>query len=195
MEFKGRYVIPASPDAVWAALHDPETLSKAIPGCEEVERISANEFKARAQVKIGPVKARFEGKVRLTPHAPEAGFTHALTLSGEGQGGPAGFAKGESEVRLAADRGGTVLTYDAKANVGGRLAQIGQRLIDGAAKAIADEFFAKFASLMTPPKAEAAAEPEPAPVPVKEEGLGPQIWLVGLIAVVLILLTVFSIVL
>jgi carbon monoxide dehydrogenase subunit G len=193
MEFKGRYVIPASPDAVWAALHVPETLARAIPGCEEVEKISDREFRAKAQLKIGPVKARFEGKVRLDPRTPEAGFTHALKLSGEGQGGPAGFAKGESEVRLAAEGSGTVLTYDARANVGGRLAQIGQRLIDGAAKAIADEFFAKFAAGMTP--SEAGAEAEPAPSPTKEEGLGPQIWLVGLIAVVLILLTVFSIVL
>src|SRR6202035_4240331 len=102
----------------------------------------------------GPVMARFEGKVYLTPHLAEPGFSHALTLKGEGQGGAAGFARGESEVRLAAANGGTVLTYDARAIVGGRLAQLGQRLIDGVAKSLADEFFAKFASLMTPSEAE-----------------------------------------
>jgi carbon monoxide dehydrogenase subunit G len=196
MEFKGRYSILAPPDAVWAALHDPSVLAKVIPGCEGVERISDTEFRARAQLKIGPVKARFEGKVSLAPHAPEAGFSHALTLKGEGQGGAAGFAKGESEVRLARENGGTVLTYDAKANVGGRLAQVGQRLIDGAAKAIADEFFANFAKEMKP----AAVEPGTSSVPhppqkSDEEGLAPQVWVIGLIAVVLILLTVFSVVL
>jgi hypothetical protein len=198
MEFKGRYSILAPPGAVWAALHDPSMLAKAIPGCEGVEKISDTEFKAKALVKIGPVKARFEGKVVLTPHAPEAGFSHALTLKGEGQGGAAGFAKGESEVRLAPENGGTVLTYNAKANVGGRLAQVGQRLIDGAAKAIADEFFANFAKEMKPAAVEPAPATSPAPHPPQrtdEDGLAPQIWVVGLIAVVLILLTVFSVVL
>ena len=190
MDFKGRYLISASPEKVWEALHDTNELSRTIPGCESVEKISDREFKATASIKIGPVKARFQGRVRLTPHEPEAGFSHALTLAGEGQGGAAGFAKGESEVRLASESGGTALTYDAKATVGGRLAQIGQRLIDGAAKSIADEFFEKFAEAMKSPGA--AAEPEkPA---ATEPGLGPQIWVVGLIAVVIILLTVFSIV-
>jgi len=198
MEFKGRYSILAPPDAVWAALHDPAVLAKTIPGCEKVEKISDTEFKARAQIRIGPVKARFEGKVLLAPHAPEAGFSHALTLKGEGTGGAAGFAKGESEVHLARENDGTLLTYDAKATVGGKLAQIGQRLIDGAAKTIADEFFANFADAMKPAAATVPSAVISAPVSVPasaEEGLAPQIWVVGLIATVLILLTVFSIVL
>ena len=194
MEFKGYYTIPAAPEAVWAALHDETMLAQAIPGCEAVEKLSANAFKARAVVKIGPVKARFEGRVELAEHAPEAGFSHALTLKGEGQAGPAGFARGESEVRLAREGSGTGLHYDAKAVVGGRLAQVGQRLIDGAAKSLADEFFAKFASLMqareTPQPQVAASAPARA-----EEGLAPQIWVVGLIGIVIILLIVFSIVL
>jgi carbon monoxide dehydrogenase subunit G len=192
MEFKGRYLIAAPPEAVWAALHDPGLLAQAIPGCEGVEKISDTEFKAKAALTIGPVKARFEGKVQLSPHPPQPGFSHALTLKGEGQGGPAGFAKGVSEVRLAREDGGTALTYDAKAIVGGRLAQLGQRLVDGAAKSIADEFFAKFAALMKPVEAEATRVPETAPA---EDGLAPQIWLLGLIAIVLTLLAVFSIVL
>jgi|SRR5215471_16205296 len=196
MEFKGRYSIPAEPEAVWSALHDEAVLSKSIPGGESVEKVSANEFKARATLKIGPVKAKFEGHVKLTTHAPMAGFSHALTLKGEGQGGPAGFARGEAEVRLGPEGSGTLLMYDAKAVVGGRLAQIGQRLIDAAAKSIADEFFAKFTAVMhertavTPRPAPATEKPAPA-----EEGLGPQIWVVGLIGIVIILLIVFSIVL
>ena len=194
MDFRGRYVISASPDAVWTALHDPRLLAQAIPGCEALEKISDTEFKAKAAVTVGPVKARFEGKVQLGPHPPEAGFSHALTLKGEGQGGAAGFARGESEVRLAPLDGGTVLTYNAKAIVGGRLAQIGQRLIDGAAKSLADEFFGKFSNLM---KSTAVSAPAPPSVQAAraDEGLAPQIWLVGLIAIVLILLAVFSIVL
>jgi carbon monoxide dehydrogenase subunit G len=194
MEFKGRYLISAPPEAVWTALHNPRVLAQVIPGCEAIEKISDTEFKAKAAITIGPVKARFEGKVQLAPHAPDTGFSHAVTLKGEGQGGAAGFARAESEVRLAPEGDGTALTYDAKAIVGGRLAQLGQRLIDGAAKSLADEFFARFTALMEP------IEPVAAPlVPetalASKEGLPPQIWLVGLIAIVLILLTVFSIVL
>jgi len=199
MDFKGKYSIPASPEAVWAALHQPEMLGAAIPGCESVEKLSETEFKARAVVKIGPVKARFEGKVQLHEIEPPAGVARAMKLRGEGQGGAAGFARGESEVRLSRDGDGTVLEYDAKAMVGGRLAQIGQRLIDGAAKALADEFFAKFVALMQapapPPAAMAVATRSSVSVSPREEGLAPQIWVVGLIGIIVILLIVFSIVL
>jgi len=199
MDFKGKYSISAQPAAVWSALHDPEMLAASIPGCEAVEKLSATEFKARAVVKIGPVKARFEGRVELRELEPPAGIAHAMVLKGEGQGGAAGFARGESQVLISADGEGSLLEYDAKAVVGGRLAQVGQRLIDGAAKALADEFFAKFAALMKP-----AAAPEPvssAPAPraaegkPSEEGLAPQIWVAGLIGIIVILLIVFSIVL
>ncbi len=197
MDFKGKYSIPAQPDAVWNALHEAEILAAAIPGCEGVERLSPNEFKARAVVKVGPVKARFDGKVELRELEPPAGVAHAMMLKGEGQGGAAGFARGESQVRLSAQGEGTLLEYDAKAIVGGRLAQVGQRLIDGAAKALADEFFAKFASVM---QAQAMAQvPMPAPLAAdgkpQEEGLAPQIWVAGLIGIIVILLIVFSIVL
>ena len=199
MDFKGQYSIPASPDAVWAALHDPAVLANAIPGCEGVDRVSDSEMKAKAAIKVGPVKARFEGRVTLEELAPPAGFVKAMKLRGEGQGGAAGFARGESEVRLSVEPGGTLLQYDAKAMIGGRLAQVGQRLIDASAKALADEFFAKFAALMQP---EASAPPVIAPMatqapkePPREEGLAPQIWVAGLIGVIIILLIVFSIVL
>ena len=196
MEFKGRYAISAPPQTVWAALQNPELLKQSIPGCESLEKLSDGAFKAKVVLSIGPVKARFEGKVQLAPQPPEAGYSHAMTLKGEGQGGPAGFAKGESQVRLAPSEGGTLLTYDAKAVVGGRLAQLGQRLIDGAAKSIADEFFAKFASLVTPAQIADETAPRSQPSPISEienrpRGLPPLIWVPGLIALVLILLVIF----
>jgi hypothetical protein len=199
MEFKGKYRIPATTEAVWAALHEPAILAAAIPGCETVERLSQTEFRARAMVKVGPVRARFEGKVELQELPPPPGTARALRLKGEGQGGAAGFARGESEVRLTSEGDSTLLEYDAKATIGGRLAQVGQRLIDCAAKALADEFFGKFAALMQDkPARESASEPtvprqiNPA---ARDEGLAPQIWVAGLIGIVVILLIVFSIVL
>ena len=196
MDFKGKYEIPAAPDAVWAALHEPGVLAAAIPGCEAVDKVSDGDFKVRATIKIGPVKARFDGKVHLEEIAPPEGVAHALILRGEGQGGAAGFARGESQVRLSTANGGTVLEYDAKATIGGRLAQVGQRLIDGAAKSLADEFFEKFAALVRTRMSPVQASPSaPAITPQKEENLAPQVWVAGLIGVVIILLIVFSIVL
>jgi len=199
MDFKGKYSIPARPAAVWAALHEPEMLAAAIPGCEAVEKLSPTEFRARAVIKVGPVKARFDGKVELRELEPPQGVAHAMMLKGEGQGGAAGFARGESQVRLSAEGDGTLLEYDAKAIVGGRLAQVGQRLIDGAAKALADEFFAKFASMMqaqsTPLSGPKGQTRPAASGKAREEGLAPQIWVAGLIGIIVILLIVFSIVL
>ena len=199
MDFKGKYSIPAAPGAVWAALHEPEILAAAIPGCEAVEKLSPTEFRARAVIKVGPVRARFDGKVELREQEPPPGVAHAMVLKGEGQGGAAGFARGESQVRLSAEGDGTLLEYDAKAIVGGRLAQVGQRLIDGAAKALADEFFAKFASMMqaqsTPLPGPKGQMPPAASGKAREEGLAPQIWVAGLIGIIVILLIVFSIVL
>ena len=152
MDFQGRYLIPAPPDAVWAALHDPDILASCIPGSQSVTRISETDYEAVAVIKIGPVKARFSGKVNWQDTVAPEGFTHAGILSGEGKGGPAGFAKGQSEVRLAEEEENTVLTYSAKAIVGGKLAQIGQRLIDSTAKSIANNFFASFEALIPPPQ-------------------------------------------
>jgi carbon monoxide dehydrogenase subunit G len=197
MDFQGRYSIPAPPDAVLAALRDPAVLAACIPGAERVEKRSDTEYVAAAMVKVGPVRARFEGRVTLVPEPPPPGAAHALLLSGEGQGGAAGFARGQSRVSLAPDAGGTLLQYDAKATIGGRLAQLGQRLIDAAAKSLADQFFAKFAERMGPaaPAQQTPAETVSAPAARAEEGLAPQIWVVGVIAIVVILLIVFSAVL
>ncbi len=151
MDLTGKQTIPASPAVVWDALNDPEILKTCIPGCEAVDRTSPTEFRAVATVKIGPMKARFEGKVRLD----EQDRPRRCVVRGEGLGGAAGFARGEAEILLAADGNGTVLTYTAKASVGGKLAQIGQRLIDGAARQIADDFFRRFAALLTQGKSEA----------------------------------------
>jgi hypothetical protein len=194
MDFKGKYSIPAAPERVWAALHEPEILAASIPGCEGVERISATDYRAQTTIKIGPVKARFEGRVQLQELPAPAGVSHALLLKGEGQGGAAGFARGESEVRISPEGKGALLEYVAKATIGGRLAQVGQRLIDSAAKSLADEFFAKFALLM---QAQAGAANKQAPTQAQkpEEGLTSQIWVAGLIGTIIILLIVFSIVL
>jgi hypothetical protein len=205
MEFKGRYVVPSPPDAVWAALFDPDMLSRCIPGAQSVRQTGPGAFIAKAVLKVGPVKATFEGKVTVTEKEAPPGFVHAGTLSGEGQGGAAGFARGGAEVQLAAEGGNTILTYAAQAVIGGRLAQIGQRLIDGAAKALADEFFAKFAAGLSPPvqeppavEAAPASQAGAAPMPVSKpetDGLAPQIWIAGLIGIVIILLVVFGLVL
>jgi len=200
MDFNGRYVIPAPPEAVWAALNDPDTLKACIPGCQKIEKTDPTNFIATATLKIGPVKATFQGKVSLSDLDPP----QRCRLTGEGQGGVAGFAKGDADIVLTPEGDGTVLTYTAKATVGGKLAQIGQRLIDGAAKQIADDFFTRFAEKLTqPPAAELAPDPlveAAAPVaattPIgRREGFAPEIWVVGLVGVVVILLLIFGAVL
>ena len=143
MDMTGEYKIAAPRARVWAALNDPEILRQAIPGCEEIKKLSDTELEAAARAKIGPVSARFTGKVKLSDLNPPVGYT----LTGEGSGGAAGFAKGEAKVSLAEDGDATILRYTVKAIIGGKLAQLGQRLVDGAAKKMADEFFEKFSDL------------------------------------------------
>jgi hypothetical protein len=141
MTMTGEVQLPAPREDVWAKLNDPEVLKACIPGCESLEMLSDNEFQAIATNRIGPVKARFKGKVRLSDLDPPNGYR----ISGEGDGGVAGFAKGGATVALAPKDGGTLLTYNVEAQIGGKLAQLGQRLVNGAAKKMADQFFAKFA--------------------------------------------------
>jgi carbon monoxide dehydrogenase subunit G len=143
MDLTGDYHIGAPRDAVWAALNDPEVLKACIPGCEELNKTSDTEFVAKVVAKIGPVKASFGGKVTLS----EIDAPNGYTISGEGQGGAAGFAKGGAKVRLEAVEEGraTILHYAADAQIGGKLAQIGSRLVEGSARKLADEFFAAFA--------------------------------------------------
>ena len=210
MDMKGEYRIEAPRQAVWDALNDTEILKQAIPGCEEIVKTSDTEMTAKVTAKVGPVKAKFQGAVTLSDIiAPES-----YTISGEGKGGPAGFAKGGAKVALAEDGGATVLTYEVNANVGGKLAQIGSRLIDGTAKKMADDFFGNFATLVGgPPPAEAAPAPaaaeaapaaaapaaRPSPPPPaepetpeeKSAGLNPITWISGLIVLVLLLCLLF----
>jgi uncharacterized protein len=145
MVMTGEVQLPASRQAVWEKLNDAETLKACIPGCEELVKLSDTEMTAIATTKIGPVKARFKGKVHLTDLDPPNGYK----ISGEGDGGVAGFAKGGATVALAEKDGGTLLTYNVEAQIGGKLAQLGQRLVNGAAKKVADDFFQKFATVFT----------------------------------------------
>src|ERR1700751_2401556 len=146
MTMNGQVQLAASREQVWAKLNDPQVLKACIPGCEQLDMTSASEFQAIATVKVGPVKARWKGKVRLSDLDPP----NSYRISGEGEGGVAGFAKGGAKVSLADRDGGTLLSYNVEAQVGGKLAQLGQRLINSAAKKTADDFFAKFAEAVAP---------------------------------------------
>ena len=137
MEMKGSQLIAADREAVWAALNDPEVLKACIPGCEELNQTSPTELNATVVAKVGPVKAKFKGEVELSDLNPPESYT----ISGEGKGGIAGFAKGGATVRLTEVEGGTQLDYEVDAKVGGKLAQLGGRLIDATAKKLADQFF------------------------------------------------------
>ncbi len=210
MQMTGQYRIEAPRQAVWEALNDVEVLRTCIPGVEEIEKTSDTEFTAKVKAKVGPVSARFAGAVTLSDLDPPNGYT----ISGEGKGGAAGFAKGGAKVRLEEDGAGTLLNYDVEAKVGGKLAQIGSRLIDGTAKKMADDFFSRFAETVGGPPAEPAAAPAPAPAPAAaatatapapaaaaaaadpdaDVGAGASlgVWVTGLLVVVLILLAVFA---
>jgi uncharacterized protein len=142
MVMTGEQQLAAPREKVWAMLNDPAVLKACIPGCESLDVIGENEFLAVASNRIGPVKARFKGKVRLTDLDPPNGYK----ISGEGDGGVAGFAKGGASVTLANKDGGTLLSYNVEAQIGGKLAQLGQRLVNGAAKKLADDFFVRFAA-------------------------------------------------
>jgi len=166
MTMTGEATLPAARPQVWALLNDPDVLKACIPGCESLERTGDNGFAAVARVKIGPVNATFRGKVQLSDLVPLQGYT----ISGEGEGGVAGFAKGGAKVSLADAEGGTLLRYDVEAHVGGKIAQLGSRLIDGVAKSMADKFFANFA------EAARAASPGQARAPTVEAPPQQQSW-------------------
>ena len=151
--------ITASREKVWDALNDPEILKQCIAGCEELDKTSDTEFSAKVTTRVGPVSAKFTGKVQLSDIDPPNGYT----ISGEGQGGVAGFAKGGAEVVLEEDGGETILRYTANASVGGKLAQIGSRLIDATAKKMAKDFFGAFAEAVA--GADGQRHPRPADHP------------------------------
>jgi uncharacterized protein len=154
MEMTNTRVVPAPIDTVWQALNDPAALKACIPGCESLERTGDDEWQATLTARVGPVSAKFNGKMRMTDSTPPTGYT----LKFDGQGGVAGFANGEARVTLApAAENQTTLTYLARAQVGGKLAQIGSRLVDGAAAKLADDFFEKFGAQFAPVAAQGGA--------------------------------------
>jgi uncharacterized protein len=173
MDMTGERRIEAPRQTVWQALNDPAVLKASIPGCETLEKLSDTDMKATAAVKIGPIAARFNGTVHLSDMDPPNGYT----IGGEGQGGVAGFAKGGAKVRLEDAGDGTLLVYEVHAQVGGKIAQLGARLIDASAKQMADAFFDRFSKQVSAPAAPppvvtaaapevvAAPPPRPAPIP------------------------------
>ena len=199
MDMTGEFRLPAPRETVWKALNDPEILKQSIPGCEELVKVSDTELTARVAAKVGPVSARFAGKVTLSDLDPPNGYT----ISGEGQGGVAGFAKGGAQVRLKDDGAGTLLSYAVQAQIGGKLAQIGSRLIDATARKMAEEFFTRFAAAVaaaapTPAAAETApapvpTPPGPSPAPAKGgTGIPAYVWAALLAGVVAVLLYFFT---
>ena len=170
MDMTGEFRIPAPRQRVWEGLNDPQILKGCIPGCQTIEKQSDTEFTAKVLAQVGPVKANFSGKVTLSDLDPPQSYT----IAGEGTGGVAGFAKGSARVNLAEDSGVTVLNYAATAHVGGKLAQIGSRLIDSVARKMAETFFARFVAAVAPEQAAAAAGTEPVPAapvaPVPQNG-------------------------
>src|SRR5271169_5909806 len=146
MTMNGEVQLAAPVQTVWEKLNYTETLKACIPGCEQLDKTGDNEMSAIATVKIGPVKATFKGKVTLSDLDPP----HGYKISGQGDGGVAGFAKGGATVKLTPNEGGTLLAYAVEAQIGGKLAQLGQRLVNGAAKKIADDFFQNFAVAVNP---------------------------------------------
>ncbi len=197
MDVTGEFRIEAPRERVWRGLNDTEVLKQCIPGCREIERLSETELEATAVLKVGPVKATFKGKVTLSDLDPP----NSYRITGEGKGGVAGFARGEALVSLADDGGATVLTYTATATVGGKLAQVGQRLLDATANKMAADFFGRFAEAIdglgddepageiesTAEPDEAAAAPEAA-----APGLPTWAWVTGVLVVVAGLLAFFG---
>ena len=163
MKMSDEVVIPAPREVVWKALNDPAVLKQCIPGCESITKSSPTRMEARVVIKLGPVKAGFSGVVNLTDLNPPSSYR----IAGEGKGGLAGFAKGGADVRLETVAEGTKLSYDADAQVGGKLAMLGSRLIDSTARSLAGQFFEKFAAIAGSMKEEDAPTPA-VPAPVKK---------------------------
>jgi hypothetical protein len=201
MEMSGEYKINASRQQVWDALNDPEILKQSIPGCEEIEQSSPTQMAAKVTAKVGPVKAKFAGEVELSDLDPP----NSYRISGEGKGGAAGFAKGGANVVLEEDGDGTILKYEVDAQVGGKLAQLGARLIDGTAKKMASQFFENFAAAVEDGNANAdkpASEPESAAPAAPAEAsaantsamaqVGIGTWIVGAIVAAVVLVALLS---
>jgi uncharacterized protein len=204
MDMSGEYRIPAPRQKVWEALNDPEMLKNCIPGCESIEKLSDTEMVAKVSAKVGPVSAKFSGKVILSDLDPPNGYR----IGGEGSGGAAGFAKGGATVKLTDDgTGGTILHYQVEAQIGGKLAQIGSRLIDGVARKMAEDFFSRFSAALStsappaehaPPTHQSGKSPTAAPAsPLAAAPSGGMrvptwAWIAGLIVVVIVILAIFA---
>ena len=176
MELQGERLIPASQEKTWLALNDPEVLKACITGCESLERTGDDAYAALVAVKVGPVSARFKGNLKLSNvQAP-----NSYTINFDGQGGVAGFGKGSADVSLAAEGNSTKLSYVARAQVGGKMAQVGSRLIDAAAGKVAEDFFTAFEAALAPAEGAVAAAPAPTPAAAGNKMLW---WIVGAVVV------------
>ena len=179
MEMTGEQLITVPQAEVWRGLNDPEVLKACIAGCESIEKVSDNEYKVSMVAAVGPVKAKFSGKLLLADLNPP----NSYSLSFEGSGGAAGFGKGGAQVSLKSESAGTRLSYSAKANVGGKLAQVGSRLIDGVARKMADDFFVAFNEKLTG----VSGKPEDVTVPVGvKRKIHPAWWVAGAVLVALL---------
>ncbi len=179
MEMKGEKIIFTAKQKVWEALNDPDQLLKAIPGAQSVEKIDDENLTATVKTKIGPISAKFSGKIKLSDIDPP----NSYKLTGEGTGGAAGFAKGHAEVKLIDHEDGTKLSYSVNASVGGKLAQIGQRLIDTAANKLADEFFGKFNEILSENKSD---ESKKEISDDDNNGITPSKWITSIIILVIL---------
>jgi len=188
LELKSEQKIEATREQVFAALNDPEILRQCIPGCKSLEKESETEMTANVVLKVGPVKAKFKGRVELSNLVPPESYS----ITGEGTGGAAGFAKGGADIKLLEDGEGTLLQYEVKADVGGRIAQLGGRLIDSTAKTLSGKFFSKFCELV---ESEVSAEVEPivmeAPA-LAGKGNKTWIWIAIGVAAVISIIVLFS---
>jgi uncharacterized protein len=187
MDMTNSVTLPSSQAGVWEALNDPEILKQCIKGCETIEKTGENEYKVAMTVAIGPVKAKFKGNLRLTDIDPP----NAYTLQFDGQGGVAGFGKGSAKVTLTPEGTGTRLAYTVNAQIGGKIAQLGSRLIDGASKKMADDFFDAFKTAIAPAEAGAVAAAGPGAPPVSAAGGMPRQWRWLLVATVVAAMAVW----
>ncbi len=200
MKMDGEFRVPRDQETVWRALNDPAVLKDCLPGCQELEKTSDTEMTATLTIKVGPVKATFAGGVTLSDLDPPNGYT----IAGQGQGGAAGFASGEAKIRLHSDGGETVVQYDVDAKVGGKLAQIGSRLIDSTAKKLAKQFFDSLAERLgeaaeetgaedrTEPDKTTEAPPPPLAPAVERKGLPAFLWVSAVVIIAVILILVFT---
>ncbi len=188
MEQNGEYRIAASRETVWQALNDPAVLGECIEGCQSIEKVDDEHFNISVKAKIGPVSATFNAELELADLNPPTSYV----ISGNAKGGAAGFAKGGAEVELVEEDDATLLRYAVKANVGGKLAQVGSRLVDGAARKMADDFFAAFSTRLDPGASSTAPAEDAATAEKSEDRYEPSgskmVWVIAFVVLVLAVL-------